>query len=79
MNIYTHNFAANCPSDGDLIVYRLEIRSETMIRVEHIKAAAAQFKSGYQEEIADSLHRLLGGIHHMTGVHQGVSIETERP
>ena len=32
-NTYRHTFTATCPSDGDVIVYSLEIRSDAMIRV----------------------------------------------
>ncbi len=45
-NIYRHTFAAACPSDGEVIVYSLEIRSQSMIRVEHIKTATALIKQG---------------------------------
>ncbi|AOX26861.1 TPA: hypothetical protein ACNH9H_001786 [Pseudomonas aeruginosa] len=45
-NTYRHTFAATCPSDGDVIMYSLEIRSQTMIRVEHIKTATALIKHG---------------------------------
>lgn len=78
MNIYRHTFAATCPNDGDLIVYRLEIRSLCMIWVEHIKAATAIIKSGIQEQIADQLHDRFGGDLTLIGNHQGVEIESIR-
>lgn len=78
MNIYRHTFAANCPNDGDLIIYRLEIRSVDIIWVEHIKASCALIKSGIQEQIADSLHKTLGGSLTLVGIHQGIEIESIR-
>ncbi|MCH4880210.1 hypothetical protein EQV97_22905 [Pseudomonas sp. TMW22090] len=78
MNIYRHTFAATCPNDGDLIVYRLEIRSLRMIWVEHIKAATALIKAGIQEQIADQLQETLGGHLILTGTHQGIDIESIR-
>jgi predicted TIM-barrel enzyme len=61
-----------------MIVYQLEIRSVTMIWVEHIKAATALIKTGIQEQIADHLQETLGGHLILTGVHQGVAIESIR-
>lgn len=78
MNTYRHAFAATCPSDGDLIVYSLEIESDAMIRVEHIRAATAQLKHGYHEAIADTLTGMLPGRHRMIATHQGVEVETIR-
>jgi len=78
MNIYRHTFAATCPNDGDMIIYRLEIRSVSMIWVEHIKSATALFKSGIQEQIADQLQESLGGHLILIGTHQGIEIESIR-
>ncbi|MHC8386816.1 hypothetical protein ACYZTM_01845 [Pseudomonas sp. MDT2-39-1] len=78
MNIYRHTFTAVCPGDGETIVYSLEIRSLTMIRVEHIKTAAALIKSGWHEQIADELADRFGGDQFIKAVHQGVEIETVR-
>jgi hypothetical protein len=78
VNIYRHTFAAICPADGELIVYRLEIRSPTMIHVEHIKTATALVKQGWHEQIADSLSETLGGDQTIIATHQGVEIETVR-
>jgi len=78
VNIYRHTFAAVCPSDGETIIYRLELRSLTMIHVEHIKAATALIKMGWQERIADSLAESLGGDQTITATHQGMEIETVR-
>ncbi|KAB0549769.1 hypothetical protein F7R01_00665 [Pseudomonas argentinensis] len=78
MNIYRHTFVSECPADGDQIVYRLEIQSEVMIRVEHIRTATALIKRGYHEDIADQLHHRFGGRQHIVAVHQGVEVETVR-
>lgn len=78
MNKYRHTFAAVCPSDGETIIYSLEIRSATMIHVEHIKAATALIKKGWHEQIADRLAESLGGEQTITATHQGVEIETVR-
>lgn len=78
MNIYRHTFTATCPSDGDTIIYRLEIRSLAVVMVEHIRTATALIKSGYHERIADELAERLGGDQTIKAVHQGVEIETVR-
>jgi hypothetical protein len=78
MNIYRHTFAAVCPADGEMIVYRLEIKSSAMIHVEHIKAATALIKKGWHEQIADQLAESLGGDQTIIATHQGVEIETVR-
>ena len=78
MNIYRHTFTAVCPSDGETIVYSLEIRSPIMIRVEHIKTATALIKSGWHEQIADELAERFGGDQVINAMHQGVQIETVR-
>lgn len=78
MNIYRHTFAAVCPADGETIIYRLELRSISMIHVEHIKTATALIKHGWHEQIADSLSETLGGDQTIIATHQGVEIETVR-
>lgn len=75
---YRQIFTAACPSDGDVIVYSLEIRSEAIIRVEHIKTATALIKQGWHEQIADRLAVRFGGDQVIKAVHQGVEIETVR-
>ncbi|WP_313644886.1 hypothetical protein [Pseudomonas sp.] len=77
-NTYRHSFTATCPGDGEVIVYNLEIRSQTMIRVEHIKTATALIKQGWHEQIADELAERFGGDQVIKAVHQGVEIETVR-
>jgi len=78
VNFYRHTFAAVCPSDGELIIYRLEVRSPTMIHVENIKAATALIKKGWHEQIADRLAESLSGDQIIVATHQGVEIETVR-
>lgn len=78
MNIYRHTFAAVCPADGETIIYQLELRSTSMIHVEHIKTATALIRQGWHEQIADSLSETLGGDQTIIATHQGVEIETVR-
>ncbi|MNY45299.1 hypothetical protein D3C86_1803910 [compost metagenome] len=78
VNIYKHTFSAVCPSDGETIIYRLEIRSNSMIHVEHIKAATALIKKGWHEQIADRLSESLGGEQLIVATHHGVEITTVR-
>lgn len=78
MNIYRHTFVAACPADGELIIYQLEVRSPKMIHVEHIKAATANIKNGWHEQIADRLSETLGADQTIIATHQGVEIETVR-
>lgn len=78
MNTYRHTFAALCPSDGETIVYRLELKSLSMIHVEHIRAATALIKKGWHEQIADRLAESLGGDQTIIATHQGIEIETVR-
>lgn len=53
-------------------MYNLEIRSQTMIRVEHIKTATALIKQGWHEQIADHLAERFGSEQVIKAVHQGV-------
>ncbi|MFI8645851.1 hypothetical protein ACIGJK_13800 [Pseudomonas iridis] len=78
MNIYRHTFAAICPADGETIIYQFELRSPSMIHVEHIKTATALIKQGWHEQIADSLSGTLGGDQTIIAMHQGIEIETLR-
>jgi len=78
MNTYRHTFVATCPSDGESIVYRLEIKVPEVIMVEHIRTATALIKKGYHEKIADELHERFGGEQRIVATHQGVEIETLR-
>ncbi|WP_339731480.1 hypothetical protein [uncultured Pseudomonas sp.] len=77
-NTYRHTFVAKCPSDGESIIYLLTIHTDRMLPVEHIRAATAQLKNGYHEDIADSLSELLPGDQTLIAKHQGIEIETVR-
>lgn len=76
MNIYRYVFPSVCPSDGDTIIYGLEIRSEERVMVESIKDACAEWPRGFQEDIAADLHKELGGVLTLRAQHQGVEIVT---
>ncbi|WP_460318384.1 hypothetical protein [Pseudomonas ogarae] len=78
MNIYRHTFVAVCPADGETIIYRLEVRTPTMIDVEYIKTATALIKKGWHEQIADRLAESLGCDQTIIATHQGVEVETVR-
>lgn len=78
LNIYRHWFVAQCPNDGEMIYYKLEIKTAAMIMVEHIKTATALIKKGHQEHIADALHEHFGGELRLFATHQGVELETVR-
>lgn len=79
MNIYTRQFVAECPNNGQSIVYSLRIEtSGRMIQVEHIVTATSLIKRGYHEQIADELHRRFGGRQALRAHHHGVDIETLR-
>lgn len=77
MNTYRYVFASACPSDGETIIYGLEIRSREKIMVERIKDVCAEWPRGFQEEIAADLHQQLGGSLTLRAQHQGVEIVTE--
>lgn len=77
-NIYRRQFVSVCPADGDSIIYSLEIRIKTMVRVEHINLAVGLEKNAFHEEIANRLYSRFGGEQRITAVHQGVEIETVR-
>ena len=78
MNHYRHMFAAQCPSDGETIIYQLELQSPIMVRVESIKSATAAIKQGWHEQIADQLAEALGGDQTIIATHQGIEIKTVR-
>jgi hypothetical protein len=79
MNIYTRQFVADCPNNGQPIIYNLRIETaDRMIQVEHIVTATTLIARGYHEEIADELHRRFGGRQVLRAHHHGVDIETIR-
>jgi hypothetical protein len=78
MNKYTVDFVVECPSDGDMVLYTLEIQCENTIYVEKINTSVRMFKKDYHENIADSLYKVFGGKQTIVATHQGVRIETVR-
>jgi len=79
MNIYSRQFVADCPNNGQPIIYSLRIETlDRMIQVEHIVTATTLIKRGYHEQIADELHRRFGGRQALRAHHHGVDIETIR-
>lgn len=78
MNIYRKTFVAVCPNDGEAIIYDLKIETYRTIFVEHINTATALIKAGFQEAIADDLHRQFGGLQTIQATHQGVDLTTIR-
>ncbi|BBB65874.1 hypothetical protein UNDYM_1621 [Undibacterium sp. YM2] len=78
MNNYRYQFVSLCPTNGDAIIYTLEIQSKKMIHVEHIITAAALHKSNYHENIADDFINRFGGHQTITALHHGVEIITVR-
>lgn len=80
MNIYRHQFVSVCPNNGDVIIYALEIESDSMIQVEHIttQAKLCRLEASYHEKIADAFFERFGGRQTIKGHHHGVDIETRR-
>nr|WP_314582257.1 hypothetical protein [uncultured Pseudomonas sp.] len=78
MNIYRKTFVAVCPNDGEAIIYDLKIETDRTIYVEHINTATALIKAGFQEAIADDLHRQFGGLQTIQATHHGVDLTTIR-
>lgn len=76
MNTYRYQFAADCPHNGDTIIYSLAIESKRKIFVEHIKTACALNTEGYQEDIAADLHARFGGRLTLSANHHGVDVLT---
>lgn len=79
MNIYSASFVSRCPVNGDNIEYELKIRSPHLIKAEAIEAEIRNIPADFHEEIADRLHRRLGGHQVVRAKHGGVWIETHRP
>ena len=79
MNTYSRQFVAECPNNGQPIIYNLRIEiADRMIPVEHIVTATALIKRGFHEQIADELHQRFGGRQALRAHHHGVDIETIR-
>lgn len=78
MNKYKIKFQAECPNNGHLIDYLLEINTNSMIEVEKIIDVASTCNRGFHEKFADLFHQKFGGKQYMTAIHCGVIIETTR-
>ena len=80
MNLYKYQFIAACPTNGEQIIYTLELSTDgRMIHVEHIKTACALHRSGFHEAIADELARTFPNcLQVLRATHHGVEIETMR-
>lgn len=75
MNTYQAQFVARCPSDGERILYELELVTDQMVMVERINEALDEITEDYQESIAQ---RISEAFPHCTvtlrATHQGVRI-----
>lgn len=78
MNTYRTQFAATCPSDGQRIIYSLEMRTVETVMVEKINDALDDIKEDYQESIATRLAESFPRCSiSLRAVHQGVEIVSE--
>ena len=77
MNIYSIEFVSSCPNNGEVINYRLEIRSQTMIMVEDIESAC-NVGAEFHENLAAEFHKRFGGRQELTARHGRVEIQTIR-
>lgn len=78
MNIYRHQFVAECPNNGVMIVYELEIQATWIIHVEHITTFTKLIQRGFHEDIADRLWDKFHGKQILKAHHHGVDIESRR-
>ena len=76
MNTYRRQFIAECPSDGEWVVYTLQIETAQKIMVEHINTAVKVVLNGYQEDIAKELRGMFPGLLTLEATHQGVHVKT---
>jgi len=78
VNTYRTQFAATCPSDGQRIIYSLEMRTAETVMVEQINDALDEIREDYQENIATRLAESFPQCAiSLQGVHQGVEIVSE--
>jgi len=75
MNTYEHKFTVNCEKDDVIIHYKLTIVATKTIMVEDI-IEACDIDSGYQEQIAETLHKQFGGEITLEGTHSAVKVTT---
>lgn len=81
MNTYRHRFTVACPNNSLPVIYRLRIRSLSVVMVEDIAAFCAGLAAiprPYHENIADALFAKFGGRQRIRAHHHGVDIETHR-
>lgn len=78
MNIYRHQFKAQCPNNGARITYELELTTARVVPVEQITQVCSELAPAYHEEIADFLIDRFGGGQVIRAHHHGVDIETRR-
>lgn len=76
MNTYRRQFIAECPSDGEWVVYTLQIETPQKVMVEHINTAVKVVLNGYQEDIAQELRGMFPGRLTLEATHQGVNVKT---
>lgn len=77
MNTYRTQFAATCPSDGQQIIYSLEMRTAETVMVEQINDALDEIREDYQESIANRLFEMFPRCEiRLKAVHQGVDVES---
>lgn len=77
MNYYAYTFMAECPSDGDQVMYTIEIETSEFIKAEDIRENCDR-GAVYHEELADDLSRLMPGNQRLTATHRSVKIITTR-
>lgn len=75
MNTYRTQFIARCPSDGDRILYDLELTTDQTVMVENINACLDEITEDYQESIAQRIAEAFPACDvTLRGTHQGVHI-----
>lgn len=75
MNTYRTQFIARCPSDGQRILYSLEMQSEHTVMVEDINEELDNCTEDYQESIAQRLAAEFPQCSiRLHGIHQGIEI-----
>lgn len=77
-NTYRYRFVSDCPNNGMPIQYTWTLETISMIQVEDLMAAAAEYSAAYHEQIADALAAKFIGRHTLRAHHHGVDIETVR-
>lgn len=77
MNIYRIQFVSECPINGEMVIYNLEISKDDFIAAESIEKAV-NVKMVLHENLANNLHREFGGRQVMTAKHGCVEIQTIR-